>query len=697
MAYSYCLPNSFPADDTRVASPKIEDVLDHDVQDVKDSTIHIPSHFQWRAGFGEKLLLLGANIVSILVATVLLQATVMTRSSTGYLLSFVVNNRATTQIIVSMIAANLAWLNVYTVTRLISFTTRIHLRRQSLSLNMIAFIRAISTKTLVFGLSATFSASSVIMVLLFAIPTVLWTGALTPVLTNATRMENGVLKIPQYAVGSNETWSNKGRIPHNDCNTVTNQKGIFSDCPVDIIQSGLLRRATQATSSLTQTYTKDDNSHYSYIGRSYGVGSPVGLVDENLYGNHGDSRLLSYQYMEPGYYADVNCFHNASSDFRLRRVVDGKPVNGIPYVYYALGAFPNAPAGQGPDFFAVVGLDGDQDIAVVAAKRYAGRNVILMTAGSNYINLNQTQCEVSFTPTMFTVHVYVDNKLISVLPMDATKEGEAGAPSFDPTAGLATTVMHQINNLGMISTTLYTSVIGDALMSNIRAAIDNANNSISSSSSSFSSRSLPSSSPTALVAVADSFSAMLDSLLVFIGSSQFFVPASGGGDFTTVQAQLTVLAVRIGDAKYVFMTFGMCVELLVGAVEACRTRGWRNLPRWDFADTTDLVLASAIAGEDVVGEMCRGVRRKKTQWTGGGFDSISGEKENGNRGNHLNGDKRNVSSGFRLRLGKKVSRMIQTRSKGEETHSTNAIEDPALELTAISLWTKGAMDVLPLD
>lgn len=367
MAYYHFLPSSFPAGDTRVASPKVENVLDHDAQDVKDSTITMASHFQWRAGFGEKLLLLGANIIPILVATVLLQVAVTSRSSTGFLLSFVVKNRATTQIIVSVIAANLACLNVYSVTRLISFTTRIHLRRQSLSLNMIAFIQAVSTRTLVFGLSAAFSASSVIMVLLFAIPTVLWTGALTPMLTNVTRMENGDLKIPQYAVGSNETWSKNGRIWHEDCDTVTNQKGVFSDCPVSIIQSGLLRRATQATSSLTQTYTKDDNSHYSYIGRSYGVGSPVGLVDENLYGNHSDSLLLSYQYMEPGYYADVNCFHNVSSDFHLQRVVDGKPPNGIPYVYYAQGAFPNAPAGQSPDFFAVVGLHQDNDIAVVAA------------------------------------------------------------------------------------------------------------------------------------------------------------------------------------------------------------------------------------------------------------------------------------------------------------------------------------------
>jgi len=58
-----------------------------------------------------------------------------------------------------------------------------------------------------------------------------------------------------------------------------------------------------------------------------------------------------------------------------------------------------------------------------------------------------------------------------------------------------------------------------------------------------------SSSPFA--ATADSFAAMADSILLFIGSSQFFVPAAGGvGDFSTTDAHLSMLAVRLGDTKY---------------------------------------------------------------------------------------------------------------------------------------------------
>jgi hypothetical protein len=59
-----------------------------------------------------------------------------------------------------------------------------------------------------------------------------------------------------------------------------------------------------------------------------------------------------------------------------------------------------------------------------------------------------------------------------------------------------------------------------------------------------------SSSPFA--AMADSFAAMAEPILLFIGSSQFFVPAAGVGDFSTTDAHLSImmLAVRLGDTKY---------------------------------------------------------------------------------------------------------------------------------------------------
>lgn len=101
----------------------------------------------------------------------------------GLLLSFIFNNRATVQIIVSIVSAILAGLNVDAMSKLLNLATRIRLLRQSLSLDLIKVIGAVTTRRLEVGLSALMSAISVIMVLLFVIPNLLWTGALTPMPT----------------------------------------------------------------------------------------------------------------------------------------------------------------------------------------------------------------------------------------------------------------------------------------------------------------------------------------------------------------------------------------------------------------------------------------------------------------------------------------------------------------------------------
>ncbi|KAL9104912.1 MAG: hypothetical protein Q9187_008849, partial [Circinaria calcarea] len=305
------------AHDKQQQLQKVEPCFDPDLNSGPSPT---SPHFAWLSDSVDKLLLIFATILPLLASTSLLVATAMDSRFTGHLHFYILNNRATAQIIVSIISTVFACLNVYTITKLLNFATRIYLLRQSLSLNMIKFIGAVTTGRLGTGLPAAMFTTSAIMILLLAIPNVLWTGALTPVFTNATIVETNVLKIPQYSASSNTTWSNNSRQSHGICTNVTNEKGIFSDCPVNILQSSLLRRAAQATSDLTQIHSKNDNSHYSYFGRSYGVGSSAGLVDEKLYNAASSSNLLFYNYTELGYLVYVTCFHNASSDFHLEMV-----------------------------------------------------------------------------------------------------------------------------------------------------------------------------------------------------------------------------------------------------------------------------------------------------------------------------------------------------------------------------------------
>jgi hypothetical protein len=317
------LPEPLAGHDKPTPLQKVKPVLISDF-DINPSSAAAAAaadpYFAWKSDPLAKLVLLFTSLVPLLPSTYLLVYTLTDRRSTGPLLAFVSNNRTTTQIVVSTVSAILACLNVYTVTSLLNFATRIHLLRRPLTLTMLKFIGAVATRRLVSALPAAMCTTSVTMVLLFEIPNILWTGALTPILTNSTILETGVLKIPQHSSSSSATWSDNPRLDHTACTTVTNKKGIFSDCPVDTIHSSLLNGAAQATSNLTRTRSKNDNSHFSYVGRSYGVGSPAGLVDENLYGGYSSSNLLSYNYTEPGYLTTVTCFHNASSNWHLEEI-----------------------------------------------------------------------------------------------------------------------------------------------------------------------------------------------------------------------------------------------------------------------------------------------------------------------------------------------------------------------------------------
>lgn len=288
----------------------------------------------------------------------------------------------------------------------------------------------------------------------------------------------------------------------------------------------------------------------------------------------------------------------------------------------------------------MIGMKGNSSIVALSAKRYANRTVILITAGSDYDVLNQTQCEISFTPTMFDIDVDVGEKLITVQPGISLPRVE-----FDPTGSIAGNVVDEVNEMGSMSNSLYSSDVGNALLSNLAA-------------SNISSETL---SPELYSALDDSLAVIIDGLLLFISSSQFFDPNASARDFSNVDAQLVVQAVRFGQAQVVVVVFVMCVLILVAvAFEAYRTTGWKGLPRWDFADTTSLVLASAVAGNDILEAIPR--------------DGRAG----------LAGPRQVRAAGeTQLRLGRKVLGNPEYRNEHD--------------VGAFSFWTNHARDVVPLD
>lgn len=149
------------------------------------------------------------------------------------------------------------------------------------------------------------------------------------------------------------------------------------------IISASLASITKGKSS-GMTWSKNDNTQYSFTGRSYDVGAPAGPTETTI----SLIRVTSYRYTEFGYMMTVVCVKYSSSDRHLEPVQPGNTSYRIPNIHYAIGMFPNA------------GTDSGQ-----------GRHVATITAGAQYSSLQQPQFEVVYTTRSFSLHVSQTSKL----------------------------------------------------------------------------------------------------------------------------------------------------------------------------------------------------------------------------------------------------------------------------------------------
>lgn len=329
------------------------------------------------------------------------------------------------------------------------------------------------------------------------VPAALWAGAITPVKT--TIQKASLTQIPIYSLDPrglhwNMTNSTDIQYAATAANT-TNPLGIFSFYPSVTFGGQILNTASSATpinSTIVPTHPKYDNTRYSFSGRSYGVGSSVGLVGDVLE----MSNLAQYSYLEAGYKTNVLCTVNASSLFNIWRI-DETVYKGVPVNYLAAGPLPNSDpvansVTRGPltlNFSAqsaanipMVTFNSYVALTAVASQSNNSRNIIsIATQGigslgnetvtnTYYDFLNNTQCEVEFVPKTFRVNVNVSELLITVVDTNTSH-----MPDIDPTTAhygpglgvVAQRAMSDIRIFGHIYTTLYTSVVGDSKFSSL--------------------------------------------------------------------------------------------------------------------------------------------------------------------------------------------------------------------------------------
>ena len=230
------------------------------------------------------------------------------------------DNRATTQIIVQLASGILGVCNVLVARKLINFSSRLALCKQAISLDTLKLLSALSIDRFDFSLHSRHLPILVFFSTITILPAALWAGALTPVdATNVVRDTYTTIS-PAYTAASHKYWI-ADWYGYNGTK-VRNHLGTFSYAP-PLHRYGYLHSDGAAASSLDgspQSHLKNDRSNFTYVGRSYGVGSLVGLEEKT------DLRLAKgvqgYSYHEMGYLGSVNCTYNASSLFDLVQITN---------------------------------------------------------------------------------------------------------------------------------------------------------------------------------------------------------------------------------------------------------------------------------------------------------------------------------------------------------------------------------------
>ena len=553
--------------------------------------------------------------------------------STGILYGLVKNHQALSQILVQIISHILGLFQVSSLCAVLNLSMRYQIMHGSVALQVLSFSAALSTARIDPYLPRWLLFLNVAFIAATFLPAALWAPSISPVTVWTSReIENQLL--PAFTEGTKAYWDSQFQIRglgrsvwniNDHCSLINDKRGLVPSCPVPTLQGLLLLSASSATTldGGPRNHSKLDNSNLEFRGRSFGAGSSVGISDELT----ADDRVLYYNYTESGYIANVSCIKNSTSNFRFRleKSVD-KNISVLEYqrthhpempidhswgswpdiwstysIYYVDGYLPNSIIGTPELYPSISWHERYENVTAWAAVANNNRNMIAVAAGNRlYRELDQIQCEVFFTPTVFDVTVDRMQKSITVEPQPSVK-----AEDIDPQGHLRANVMHSINLLSRMSPSLYVSVLGETLSRNVERM----------------QKQRPDLNETEAVtsAVAESFAAIIDDILVAYGASQIVIAQ----DTTSTAAHGLMEAIQLGHPFYrkSVLTLNFLIILIV-FFETARTRCWKYLTKFNILDIKSAIVAASAGGSGIVKAVWARHRSRGTQWAGDPRDVI---------------------------------------------------------------------------
>lgn len=498
--------------------------------------------------------------------------------------------RTTVSVVIQLLATTMGLLQMNVLTGVIRASFSLHLSNKPMRLDTIGLFNALIIPRIPWSLPWTSVLIALSMLAIAQGPGALWAGAMTPIVTSK-RSKLGSIAVPQFTTATADIWDSEFYLDDQgdvwnyvqNCTAVRGEVTSVSNCPVPNYQAALLASAREASQSDgLRNHSKPDNAMWTYHGRSYGLGSSQGLV--TVQDVPQDYNLLGYTYNETGYLASVHCARNDSSalTFEFSKNVDNVDIWEI------TGTLPNSISSE---FYPVMAWHRDSlDDATVLAwvgVSNKGSHMIGVLASEQYGNFSNIECTVSFEPTIFSVTVNSTTQDLIVLPVNLN---DSQIIDIDSTGHLQGNAIHSVNLLSRMSTSLYVSVLGEALTYNLQTMISSSNTTSNDISD------------LALQATSDSFLAIIDDVLGIYSGAQLVLSNAS----TQAAIYGSFEAVKIGQPWYQRAVLVINIGLLTLVLaEGLRTRWWRGLPCFDSLDFKTAVAAASCAGTGLIEELRR--------------------------------------------------------------------------------------------
>ncbi|KAF3936116.1 hypothetical protein ABW19_dt0200022 [Dactylella cylindrospora] len=352
-------------------------------------------------------------------------------------------------------------------------------------------------------------------------------------------------------------------------------QGVFTYGVGVELKPALLTAATTAIPpvGITRRHTKPDFTGFTYLGRSRGAGSSVGIEDTLI---QSAPHIKWYKYQELGFNPEVSCIYNQTTNFKFQ-FLEGD--------WWATGTFPDSDQVDSSWYPASFGNSTDNLVAIgVTHDENSPRRYMTFAAGRNYAFLDKVQCAVDWFHAEYEVTVNLEDRTII-----ADRVGNLNFSLQSTDLGpikLTRTLMRQFAFLTNDQVTLYRSTVGDAFSTSVGIYEDIPKGGTQDANS----------TEETLQAVERIVQSMADEMLVAYGSAQLKL----ANEFieTGVTAQIT--GIKIGGKAYIYAVLVMnAIILLAVIVEAIRTNIWRDMPGFDHTDPKTLVVAGSVGGMGV--------------------------------------------------------------------------------------------------